>query len=120
MTGIGNERSSLITGIVQFRAESQFSNDGVDVAAFSQLQLSGMLPPILLAVSSTQPQPLADVNFHRSKEIDVIFGSGVFEQIVQNDKFQNEPCIHFRKTLFGWVASGPVPTVVTTNRHCYH
>ncbi len=55
LTEIGNKRSSLKTGIVQFRAESQFSSDSVNVTAFSLPQLSDVLPPVSITASSTQP-----------------------------------------------------------------
>ena len=39
----------------------------------------------------------------------MILGSDVFEEVVLDCKFTEENGIHFRNTVFGWIASGKNP-----------
>ena len=58
---------------------------------------------------------LADPHFNERKPIDLILGADVFEEILLDGSFKEEGGLHFRNSIFGWIASGKQPNQNTSS-----
>ena len=52
---------------------------------------------------------LADPHFNERKPIDLILAADVFEEIILDGSFKEGNGLHFRNSIFGWIASGNQP-----------
>ena len=59
-----------------------------------------------LSLKQMEDLHLADPDFNISGLIDLLIGVDLFETIVLDNKFQIQPQLHVRETMFGWVLSG--------------
>ena len=105
ITGIGNVKSSRKTARVDLSIMSQHNESRIDVQAFILPQISSSVPK--MSIDSTifgnpDVSPLADPKFKESKEIDILLGIDVYEDIMLEEKVKDKSGLHFRKSLFGW------------------
>ncbi|XP_036346660.1 uncharacterized protein LOC118755979, partial [Rhagoletis pomonella] len=80
-------------------------------------QLTGNLPKFTVDqghLDSLPPLRLADVNFYRSQQVDLILGADVYPAVIR-DKVQRNVLgsLVAQETVFGWILTGPIPPTTT-------
>ena len=63
---------------------------------------------------------LSDPDFDKPKEIDIILGYDVYNDIVGCEKIKFTDKLYARDTLFGWMISGRTPGPSTTFFNSFH
>ena len=84
----------------------------IDVTAYILPTLTQFLPSSEFSIQTNfhlRSIELADPNFNKPGRIEMILGSDVFEEVVLDGKVTAENGIHFKNTVFGWIASGKHP-----------
>ena len=87
-------------------------NQSLHIEAFTLQKLSGYLPrervniPNSLDITRLK---LSDPDFDKPKEIDIILGCDVYNDIVGCEKIKLTDKLYARDTLFGWMISGGTP-----------
>ena len=110
INGIGNVTKSYNSGLVIIQITTQ--KGVIDVTAYILPTLTQFLPSSEFSIRTNfhlRSIELADPNFNKPGRIEMILGSDVFEEVVLDGKFTAENGIHFRNTVFGWIASGKHP-----------
>ena len=108
--GIRNVHRTYNSGQVQLRLKSN-SGRLLEVQSFLLPNLTQHLPNKSAKTTSwlhKKTVDLADPLFNERKPIDLIVAADVLEQILQDGSFK-EGGIHFRNSIFGWIASGKQP-----------
>jgi len=124
LTRIGAQRSNTTKGLTHFTVRSHSNNFEINISAY-------ILPKLTSSLPSTDFQQkhwphldgltLADYNYKSPGTIDIILGSDVFHQIIENGLIkgdENSPIA--QSTKFGWIISGPVSNHPPNELHGYH
>ncbi|KAH8284407.1 hypothetical protein KR054_008574, partial [Drosophila jambulina] len=86
----------------------------IETFAYVLPQLAGNLPSYTLpedSLTDLPPLQLADPNFYRSSQIDVLIGSDILPSIVLSGSHSNICGILLgQETIFGWILYGPIAT----------
>ena len=123
LTGIGNNSNQVARASVDLNFKSMINDKQFQVKAFILPKVTGKLPTPNKSKLLTLPktiQPLADTDYSKSQEVDVILGADIYEDIALNDKFKSKDGLNFRKTEFGWVISGRVADKGKSQSQSYH
>ena len=98
-------------------------NQSLHIEAFTLQKLSGYLPrervniPNSLDITRLK---LSDPDFDKPKEIDIILGCDVYNDIVGCEKIKLTDKLYARDTLFGWMICGRTPGPPTTFFKSFH
>ncbi|XP_039231159.1 uncharacterized protein LOC26535504 isoform X2 [Drosophila yakuba] len=87
-------------------------------SAYVLPQLAGSLPSFTLPEDSLKhlpPLQLADPNFYRSSQIDVLIGADILPSIILSGSHPNIcGTLLGQETIFGWILCGPIATNPTS------
>ncbi|XP_071057316.1 uncharacterized protein [Onthophagus taurus] len=89
---------------------SRFSNFHLNLTCLVIAEITGILPASAINVSELNiPKNiiLADLNFGRARQVDMLIGADAFWHIIQNGRIElglNKPIL--QNTAFGWVVAG--------------
>ena len=111
VNGIGNVQRTYNSGKVRLRLSSN-AGKMLEVQAFILPNLTQHLPNKSFKTTNwlhMKTVELADPYFNERKPIDMILGADVFEEILLDGSFKEEGGLHFRNSIFGWIASGKQP-----------
>ena len=111
VNGIGNVHRTYNSGKVQLKLKSKTGKPS-EVQAFILPNLTQHLPNWSFKTTGwlqMKTVELADPHFNERKPIDLILGADVFEEIILDGSFKEENGLHFRNSIFGWIASGKHP-----------
>ena len=124
LTGIGDRKQRTPTASTQFQIKSTIdSNKIFNVRAFILPRLASTMPSVQnpeRIVVPLEVSPLADTDYLNPREIDLILGADIFEDVVLDEKIKTRNGLYFRKTEFGWVASGQTYSRTNHLTQCYH
>ena len=108
INGIGNVTKSYNSGSVKLDIQTE-DRGIVNVIAYLLPKLTQFLPSSQFSLQNCfhiRSVKLADTDFNKPRKIEIILGSDVFEDLVLDGKFIDGNGLHFRNTVFGWIASG--------------
>ena len=124
LTGIGDRKQRTPTASTQFQIKSTIdSNKIFNVRAFILPRLASTMPSVQnpeRIVVPSEVSPLADTDYLNPSEIDLILGADIFEDVVLDEKIKTSNGLYFRKTEFGWVASGQTSSRTNHPTQSYH
>ncbi|XP_043659545.1 uncharacterized protein LOC122624160 [Drosophila teissieri] len=90
----------------------------IKTSAYVLPQLAGSLPSFTLPEDSLKhlpPLQLADPNFYRSSQIDVLIGADILPSIILSGSHPNIcGTLLGQETIFGWILCGPIATNPTS------
>ncbi|KAH8307509.1 hypothetical protein KR059_001064, partial [Drosophila kikkawai] len=90
----------------------------IETCAYVLPQLAGNLPSYTLPEASLKDLPplqLADPNFFRSSQIDVLIGADILPSILLSGSHSNIcGTLVGQETIFGWILCGPIATSPTS------
>lgn len=93
----------------------------INVSAFVMKKLTGSIPSRTIELNCADINfewQLADRNFHKSGEVDILIGADVYPQIIREGlKYNILGSLLAQNTIFGFVLTGPMPQN-TVNVHC--
>lgn len=125
LTGIGAQRSNTTRGLTHFTVRSHNNDFEIPISAYILPKLTAPLPSTNFQQrhwSHLDGLTLADYNYKSSGLIDIILGSDVFHQIIEEGLIkgdENSPIA--QSTKLGWIISGPVGNNYARNElHGYH
>ena len=111
VNGIGNVHGTYNSGKVQLKMKSK-TGKPLEVQAFILPNLTQHLPNRSFKTTGwlqMRTVELADPHFNERKPIDLTLGADVFKEIILDHSFKEENGLHFRISIFGWIASGNQP-----------
>lgn len=110
--GIGNNVVKLVSNCA-LKLKSRFYDfENFDIHAAVLPKIMDSYPPIPINIGIEIPHDinLADPEFEKPQQIDLLIGAGLFWELLLDDKINIGPNLpHLRKTKFGWIVSGPLP-----------
>lgn len=100
----------------------------IEITAYTLDKLAGIMPTKVLTQpwEFLKPLTLADPDFRLSKDIDLILGEDVMDDIMLGGQVVGDKDFpRATKTIFGWTVSGRVeereiPNENDMTKHCYH
>ena len=124
LTGIGDKTQKTPTASTKFQFLSSINTEKrFEVKAFILPKLAATMPAVNKPKHKPLPievTPLADSDYLKPRNIDIILGADIFEEVVLQDKIKTPEGLYFRKTEFGWVAAGQVPSEENRPTQSYH
>ena len=122
LTRVGGGAKTVKSGSVNLETKDS-QNQSLHIEAFTLQELSGYLPSERVNIPNSLDitrLKLSDPDFDKSKEIDIILGCDVYNDIVGCEKIKLTDKLYARDTLFGWMISGRTPGPPTTFFKSFH
>lgn len=111
--GLGSSTVGCTNGKVSLKLSSLYDpKSSLDISAHVLPQISDILPSQHISVGDSWSHlmqiPLADPAFNKPNPIDILIGSDIFGDLIQDGLIKGQKGAPVaQKTMFGWVLSGP-------------